>query len=109
MVGWPTISHNAQDCNALGMMRFSIFFPFLLVFLVALTGTTMGVSLTGVASQGVIWVIPVEVMPGLPSMDGGTKYHTGTMKAMFGNVIVSKTFFDTKLGGGYKNGVWAMA
>lgn len=45
-------------------------------------------------------VIPVEVMPGLPSIIVGTKYHTGIVKYILKNVIVSMNYFDTKLGGG---------
>ena len=31
LVGWPTISHNVQACNALGNLGVSKFFPFLLL------------------------------------------------------------------------------
>ena len=107
--------HTTQGCNTLGIMVFSIFFPFLWVFLVAITGFATGfslngmavvVSLTGGASSGVRGVNPVEVMFVLPDMACDTKYQTGIVKDMFGNIIVVKTFCDTKPGGGYRKGVW---
>ena len=99
------------------MMVFSIFFHFLWVFLVAITGFAIGislngmvvvVSLTGGASSGVRGVSPIEVMFVLPDMACETKYQTGIAKDMFGNIIVVKNCCDTKLGGGYRKGIWEM-
>ena len=68
----------------------------------------MVVSLIGGASLGVRGVNPIEVMPVLPDMAGGTKYQNRIVKDMFGNTTVSKTCCDTKPGGGYRKGVWEM-
>ena len=112
------MSHIVQGCNSRCMMRFSTFFPFLLVFLVVtivlvmgfiLDGMVVTISLTGEASSGVRGINPVEVMPVTPVVVGGTKYQTGIAKDMFGNTTVAKTCCDTKLGGGYRKGVWEMA
>ena len=99
------------------MMVFSIFFHFLWVFLVAITGFAIGISLNGMVvvvsltggnSLGVRGVNPVEVMPVLSDIVGGTKYQTIIVKDMFSNATVAKTCCDTKPGGGYRKGVWEM-